>query len=697
MKYSSQLGCLFYYDRVLYNWKVCDSTMIFLLGFESILGYNSSSSDTLKIVKSMYDYKHHTIVALDSFDTFDSIYSYLSQFSSVEDNENYATYSCNGIKLLLNDLSGTGVDRTVPIIFHSDVNHKAITLDQDMCRIIKSDYTKMSTFDLQSQKILDIFDDAGFSSSFDEAKYSLGYIDTSDTVPNKDEQLVKEINEKVKLLYDEKIQNSNIYKLIDYCSMYAYSLGVLYGCRCLGYSKYFIWRLPPSIWYNGENTNLVTTAWNVFRFYYLHHIEELEEDPDKKEKYQSIVENDIWNFTNDASSDITYKQDEELVYKVTNRHINEEEKEVLSLESIIYSKSTEPESAHTHTGSYLYDLSKDKDASDWHSVDEIISNESPKTGIITSKYVTRYIGDKEIKFYPAYDCGNDEYLSPNSTERYFILEDLVGWVPFDEDLWRRFSVTDINHGGSGSGSSTGSGSGSNSGSSSGSGANSGSGSGSSSGSPTSSWPSPFPTPTLSPRNFYDLPSGSGINKYKGVAKRKSEPYDRVGYYKCFISYDPQVFLYGIYTLENSSGTASSDKSFDLILLDSEFANKFSIYDYTMYDSTLKVMIDVGLEESSHIVILDNEEVSFEDFYSNSNYGIIREILKVFNPETSSVVLDCYHDTNESYERYCIPHITDVWKTRQEITDLGYIFVDGTTELYNGDVSVNVVYDDDDED
>ena len=35
MKYSSQLGCLFYYDRVLYNWRVCDSTMIFLLGFES--------------------------------------------------------------------------------------------------------------------------------------------------------------------------------------------------------------------------------------------------------------------------------------------------------------------------------------------------------------------------------------------------------------------------------------------------------------------------------------------------------------------------------------------------------------------------------------------------------------------------------------------------------------------------------------
>lgn len=684
MKYSSQSGCLFYYDRVLYSWQVCEPTMLFILGFESITGYSNSSSDTITIIKTMYDEKLRLVVPLNKFTTFDSIYSYLSQFSSVEDTENYAKYECNGVKLLLNDLSGTGNDRTIPIIFHTDINNKYISLNSDMCRIDKDNYTKMSTFDLQSQKILDIFEDAGFSGSFDSVKYSLGYINTDEAVPTTDLDLVKEINNNVKLLYDEKVSNSNIYKLLDYKCMYSYSLGVLYGCRCLGYSPYLVFRMSPKYWYNGDNFNLVNTAWNTFRFYYFHHIEELEQDSNKKEKYQSIVENDIWNFTNDSLSDVLYKPDEELVFSVTDRYFSNE-KEVSTFESHIYSKSTEPQSSHIHSGSYLYDLSKDKESSDWHSIDEIISNENPKTGIISQKYISRYFCNKEIRIFPSYYCGNDEYLSPNNSDKYFIFTDLIGWVPFDENLWRYFgSNNNSSSGGSAAGSS----------------ASSSTSSGSASGISNS-----LPVLTLSPRKFTDLPSGSGANLFKGKAITNQEPHTTVGFYRCYLTYEPTpVFLYGIYD-ESYIGAGTDfalpdDFAFTRVMREDEFNDNYSIvYDLQMFDSSLETAIPIIDESAIQIIIMNNEEISYSDFYSHSNYGIIREELYVFNQNFggSSALTKCYHDTNSQYERYCIPGVTQEWVSRQDITALGYIFVDGVTEIYDGNTSVEVIVDNNPED
>ena len=82
MRYSSTLGCLYYYDRVLYRWN-----MLFLLGFEAITSYNGSLSDTITISPYIYYESENIIKEFADFDIYDSIYEYLSKLGQVDDFE----------------------------------------------------------------------------------------------------------------------------------------------------------------------------------------------------------------------------------------------------------------------------------------------------------------------------------------------------------------------------------------------------------------------------------------------------------------------------------------------------------------------------------------------------------------------------------------------------------------------------------
>ena len=114
--------------------------------------------------------------------------------------------------------------------------------------------------------------------------------------------------------------------LLDYKSMYSYSLGVLYGCRCLGFDPVAIWKLNPEYWYiyNGQKAtyfNLVSTAWQTFRFHYTSFIEDIDDNPDHPEwadKYKGITLNRLWNYGDtpdiDKSNSLPYMTDEKLYY-----------------------------------------------------------------------------------------------------------------------------------------------------------------------------------------------------------------------------------------------------------------------------------------------------------------------------------------------------------------------------------------------
>lgn len=295
MLYSSRNGTLFYYDRVLYTWQVAEPTMLFLLGLESVTSYTNALSDLLVIANSVYIKDQNEVVPFEHFKIYDSIHSYLSQLSSLDDFEYYLNFNCNGLKLLLNELTGTGSDRTVPIIFRNDVNNKSIDLNSVMYRLISSESATL--YDRQAQKIRDIFSDAGYSGG--------DLVDTSDITDDDIIKYMKARNIRLSEYYSERVKNGQIYKLLDYSAMYSYALGVLYGCRCLGFSPTLIWRIDPKFWYNGEFKNLVSTAWHTFRFHHTHYIPEIDESSDGslREKYKGITPNRLWNFGSDKEID----------------------------------------------------------------------------------------------------------------------------------------------------------------------------------------------------------------------------------------------------------------------------------------------------------------------------------------------------------------------------------------------------------
>lgn len=292
MIYSSRNGTLFYYDRVLYTWQVAEPTMLFLLGFEAITSYDNSLSDSLNIANCVYIEDQNDIAKFEYFNIYDKIHSYLSQLNTIEDFEHCLKFNCNGLKLFLNDLTGTGTDRTIPLIFRNDVNNKSIDLDSVISRLTSS--SSATLYDRQAQKIVDIFSYADYLE-----KESIDITDIEDTFLK---SYLRNRNKLLSEYYSERRENSQIYKLLDYKSMYSYALGVLYGCRCLGFSPLLIWRIDPKFWYNGEYENLVITAWYTFRFHHTVYISDID-DSSLSDKYKDIVPNRLWNFGSDQEID----------------------------------------------------------------------------------------------------------------------------------------------------------------------------------------------------------------------------------------------------------------------------------------------------------------------------------------------------------------------------------------------------------
>ena len=439
MRYTSTLGCLFYYDRVLYSWRICEPTMLFLLGLEAITTYDNSKSDTLTMAQYTYFEDVDEVVKYNKFNVFDDIHDYLSSNGTLEDNDTYLTFNCYGLKLLMNELTGTGKDRTVPIIFHNDINQKLVEDNSDLYRIPENEYINKSIYDLQAQKIRDIFTDAGYNKKENEIPFITAPENASDDLNLKN--YVNEYNANLKKVWAEKLENGSLYKLLDYQAMYSYALGVLYGCRCLGFDGSLIWRTNPRYWYNGEYFNLVSTAWYTFRFCYTSQIPDIDSDEALIKKYKSSQVNKVWNFENDGSEDsdgVKLESDEMLVYGAS---INPDTDELV-IEPITYSKSVIPENTK---GSYY-----DESDHTWKNIEDKLSANDPLKGIFyeNDDPIIRYISQDQVIIRKAYCCytdnenpNNNIYLSPGNTDtlgntyRYFIGTGNFGWIDFNENQW----------------------------------------------------------------------------------------------------------------------------------------------------------------------------------------------------------------------------------------------------------------------
>ena len=501
MLYSSRNGCFYYYDSILFRWHIAEPTLLFLLGLEAITSYDKSISDSIVISKYVYKTYIDKVDPLEHIDdVYDDIYSFLSKIGSVEDYEHYLKFNCYGLKLLLNDMTGTGDDRTVPFIFKYDANKSLVDPAKEL-----DTNSKLSFYDIQAQRIYDVFNDIGYDTSCDKTVLDNGkivlrpeyYIDRTkgnirdilDSLTDVDNKplrttIINNIltyNAKVNAVHEKRIANSEIYKLLDYKAMYVYALGVLYGCRCLGFDDSIIWRLDPKLWYNDVYFNLVRTAWYVFRFHWAYKLEDIalgmHVDPslegDAKEaaiesankayseKYQGIQDNKIWNFNNDSSLiKAAIAQDETNCFClylnnkqfISDSTINKDYLHTVS-ESIIYSFSTQPDSntEYEHKGSYLLKYMSLKDGRitwKWASIDSKVSDKVPLKGVVSTRdsSMTRYIGNDPVILYRAYkykdNDNNTKYLAPkydagNGVEhykKYFVYTGDLGWVDYTEDL-----------------------------------------------------------------------------------------------------------------------------------------------------------------------------------------------------------------------------------------------------------------------
>ena len=378
MEYTSRLGTVTYYDEILFRPCVCEPSMLFILGLESIISDNNNP----------YIISIHKLVSGSQLDVFDNILKFLH--NEAEYDGSSIKYNCNGMKLFLNSLSDNGT--TIPIIFHdfdSAVSHEDI-----------------SNLDF----ISNVFKFAGYHLKDNQIKlYSKFGVDDSDTIEYIDEENKSAIDEN-----HTKLEYSNIYKLLDYKSMYSYALGVLYGCTCIGFQKESVFHLDPSIWYSGTHSSLVESAWVTFRFHYNSYICFIDSNYRLDYKYKGIQTNKIWNFDN---SNNPIKKDEQLCDCL---YIDQDSAKSFK---ILYSDQ-----------SNKYSL---VDNLEWKPVDSEIIDKDIGRGISPNgNTFKRYIANDEIIISKAYKRSNNSYLSPNGTDNYFVYTGNIGWSNFDENSYK---------------------------------------------------------------------------------------------------------------------------------------------------------------------------------------------------------------------------------------------------------------------
>ena len=449
MRYSSTLGCLYYYDRVLYRWNICDPTMLFLLGFEAITSYNGSLSDTITISPYIYYESENIIKEFDDFDIYDSIYEYLSKLGQVDDFERYLKFNCYGLKLALNEMTGTSSDRTIPLIFKNDNNEKLIDLSRIPSRLSTSEFSyNNGVLFRQAQYIKDIFDDAGYNDTLEGKLFNI----SSEMSSYNENDLIymQQYNNDIKSLHEEKLANSSIYKLLDYKAIYSYALGVLFGCHCIGYSNELIWHMNPIYWYYslGKYKNLVSTAWYAFRFHYKYPLSDLQaicetkqEYIELQDKYQSIQINKLWNFDRLSDKILSIIPGEQFCYiasitdNTTGNDISTnttpiENAYTINLDPILYVSNDE-----NKRGRYVDCKSE---SLKWLNITDAVIPSNGNKGIISEKNDTdiiRYIGYNKIIIKQALSYKDDKntiiYHSPEN-KHHFTTVGGLGWFNFDE-------------------------------------------------------------------------------------------------------------------------------------------------------------------------------------------------------------------------------------------------------------------------
>lgn len=96
----------------------------------------------------------------------------------------------------------------------------------------------------------------------------------------------------------------------------------------------------------------------------------------------------------------------------------------------------------------------------------------------------------------------------------------------------------------------------------------------------------------------------------------------------------------------------------------------------MYDSSATESSQIYENESADYFYVDDSFISRSEFYTHDSYGIIREHTYVLKDDE---VYGTYYDSYS--DEYCIPEVTEIWISKDDLLELGYIFVEGVADVW----------------
>jgi len=96
----------------------------------------------------------------------------------------------------------------------------------------------------------------------------------------------------------------------------------------------------------------------------------------------------------------------------------------------------------------------------------------------------------------------------------------------------------------------------------------------------------------------------------------------------------------------------------------------------MYDSSATESSQIYENEAADYFYIDDSFISRSEFYTHDNYGVIRENVYVLKDDE---VYGTYYDSYS--DEYCIPEVTEIWISKDDLLELGYIFVEGVADMW----------------
>ena len=99
--------------------------------------------------------------------------------------------------------------------------------------------------------------------------------------------------------------------------------------------------------------------------------------------------------------------------------------------------------------------------------------------------------------------------------------------------------------------------------------------------------------------------------------------------------------------------------------------------YNSYTNIGSLVYELSNENS---IYTDNTRLTYESFYANDSYGIIRSTSKVYNYNNPVQIITCYYDSYSN--EFCIPNVTDIWVSEEDLFSLyGYVVFTEYADFY----------------